>query len=187
MARRIGFKNISVAKLTSDTDSQPCYQEYVKVPGAISLKTSDEYGEYTFYSDDAIEESGKKLVKSEIEIEVGYITNELKATLTGIKYDPESGKTYKNANATQPIFALAYEMPKSNGKSDLRVIYKCTFSIEESESTTIEDGIESNNFVIKGTAVPLTSNGNLDMEISTDDDAEGAETVIESFFRTVQV
>lgn len=185
--RRIGFKNLHYAKLTADSSGKPTYGEVVKIPKCINIKTSDEYGEYTFYSEDTVEESGKKLVKSEIEIEVGYITNKLKADLTGIRYDAASGKTYKGTTSNQPIVAILYEMPRSDGESDYRVLYKCTFAIEESEAKTIEDGVESSNFILKGVAVPLATTGDVDMEISSDDTAEGANDIITNFFKAVQV
>lgn len=187
MGRRIGFKNLHYAKLTADSGSKPTYGELTKIPKCINIKTSDEYGEYTFYSEDTVEEAGKKLVKSEIEIELGYLSNKLKADLTGIRYDAATGKTYKGTTANQPIIAIAYEMPRSDGESDYRVLYKCTFAIEESEAKTIEDGVESSNFILKGVAVPLASTGDLDMEISSDDEAEGVATIISSFFTEVQV
>ena len=185
--RRIGFKNLHYAKLTADESESPQYGAVTKIPKCINIKTSDEYGEYTFYSEDTVEESGKKLVKSEIEIEVGYITNKLKADLTGIRYDAASGKTYKGTTSNQPIVAILYEMPRSDGESDYRVLYKCTFAIEESEAKTIEDGVESSNFILKGVAVPLATTGDVDMEISSDDKASGASEIITNFFKTVQV
>ena len=78
-------------------------------------------------------------------------------------------------------------MPRSDGESDYRVLYKCTFAIEESEAKTIEDGVESSNFILKGVAVPLATTGDVDMEISSDDEASGASEIITNFFKTVQV
>lgn len=190
MARRIGNKNLHYAPLTKDELGVGglTYGKPERIPKVISFKTSDEYADYTFYSDDGVEETGKRLVKSEIEIEVGYIQNKLKAALTGIKYDESTGKTYKNTNVSQPAIALMYEMSKSDGaKSDYRVLYKCILSIEESESTTIEDGVESNTFVLKGTAIPTINTGDLDMEIDGEDAAEGAAAIIEDFFTEVQL
>lgn len=187
MGRRIGFKNLHYALLTADTSSKPTYGDVIKIPKCINIKTTDEYGEYVFYSEDTVEEAGKKLVKSEIEIELGYITNKLKADLTGIRYDTSTGKTYKGTTSQQPVVAILYEMPRSDGESDYRVLYKCTFTIEESEAKTQEDGVESSNFILKGIAVPLATTGDVDMEISTDDAAEGASTIISQFFTAVQV
>lgn len=187
MGRRIGFKNLSYAPLLTDETEAPTFGAVVKIPKCINIKTTDEYGEYVFYSEDTVEEAGKKLVKSEIEIELGYITNKLKADLTGIRYDSATGKTYKGTTSQQPVVAILYEMPRSDGESDYRVLYKCTFTIEESEAKTQEDGVESANFILKGIAVPLVSTGDVDMEISTDESAEGAATIISQFFTKVQV
>ena len=189
MARCIGTKNLHYALLTSDGSGiEPMYDSMEKIPKVINFKTTDNYAEYTFYSEDGVEETGKKLVSVEIEIEVGYIGNKLKSDITGVTYDPTTGKTYKNSNMVQPAIAIAYEMTKSAGApSDYRVLYKCNLSIDESESTTTEDGIESNNFVLKGIAVPLSYNGNVDMEINGEEVAEGAQEVINNFFTEIQL
>ena len=61
----------------------------------------------------------------------------------------------------------------------------CAARIEK--VTSKMDGVESSNFILKGVAVPLATTGDVDMEISSDDEASGASEIITNFFKTVQV
>lgn len=178
MARAIGIKNLKYALITKGPDGAIKYGTPTAIPKVISVNISDEYNSYTFYSEDTVEESNGKLVSSEIEIEVGYLEGALKAILTGANFDEETGKLTRNSADVSPMIALMFEITKSEGaKSDFRCLLNCAVRIEESENTTTEDGVESNNVIIVGTATP-DADGDIDYQVFNGDAA--------TFFKAVE-
>lgn len=187
MARAIGVKNLHYATLSTDqVGSAPTFGAVTKIDKLISFGTTNNYSEYSFYSDDIIEEAGETLQSEEISIEIGYLPNELKAALTGNEYKVEKGVYVTKANAKQPAIALLYEISLSDGESDYRVLYNCKLKITEQSNETQGDGIESSTYTLEGLAIPLKSLGIFDMQISSGDSAAD-ETIITNFFKTVQL
>lgn len=187
MARAIGVKNLHYAPLTADqVGGTPTFGPVKKIEKLISFGTTNNYSEYSFYSDDVIEEAGETLQSEEISIEIGYLPNSLKAALTGNEYKVEKGVYVTKANAQQPAIALMYEISLSDGTSDYRVLYNCKLKITEQTNETQGDGIESSTYTLEGLAIPLKSLGIFDMQISSGDEAAD-ETIITNFFTTVQL
>lgn len=181
MSRRIGCKNLHYAIVTKGENGQVSYGTPVPIKKLISVKTTDQFAEYTFYSDDSTEESSRKLTGCEIEIEVGALDNKTKSALTGVTF--KEGKLIRKANDASPTVALLWEITRSEGdKSEYRVLYRCSLSLKDAENTTIEDSIESNNMILTGNAIP-DENGVVDLEIYGGD--VGAESLVTNFFKAV--
>lgn len=187
MARAIGIKNLHYAKLTKDDyGATPTFDAPKRVEKLINFGTTNNYSEYSFYSDDIIEEAGEALQSEAISIEIGYLPNDLKAALTGNEYDPENGTYVTKTNVQQPAIALLYEIALSDGSSDYRVLYNCKLKLTEQQNSTQSDSIESSNVMLEGLAIPLKSTGVFDMQISSADSAAD-NNIITNFFKTVQL
>lgn len=187
MARAIGVKNLYYAKLLTDPidGGTPTYETPVRVPKLLKFGTSNNYTSYAFYSDDITEEAGESLQTETVSIELGYLTNQMKADILGYVYD-EKGRLMTSASVTQPSVALLYEISLSDGTSDYRVIYNCRLKQTEVENTTQGDSIESADVVLEGTAIPLKSLRIFDMLISSGDEKADL-NVIDNFFKNVQL
>lgn len=187
MARAIGVKNLHYAPLSADPlGGSPTFGKPTRIEKLINFGTSNNYSEYTFYSDDIVEEAGESLQSESISIEIGYLPNALKAALTGNEYKAEKGIYVTKANVQQPAIALLYEISLSDGSSDYRVLYNCKLKITEQSNETQGDSIESSTYTLEGLAIPLKSLGIFDMQISSADDAAD-ETIITNFFESVQL
>lgn len=183
MSRRIGCKNLHYALVTKGENGQVSYGTPTPLKKLISIKTTDNFAEYTFYSDDSTEEASRKLTGCEVEIELGSMSNKQKAELTGMTYNQTNGKTVRKTDDASPTVALLWEITRSDGdKSEYRILYRCNLSIKDAENTTVEDGIESNNVTLTGNAIP-DENGVIDLEIHGAD--TGAEAIVTNFFKAV--
>lgn len=185
MARQIGLEKLYYAVLKKDDGTGVEYDALVEIPQIIELSTTDTSAEYTFYSNNRIEESKKKTTGSDLEIELGYMTPKLESDLLGKKMD--KGKKYTSTNDVAREVALLYSVSKSDGTFDYRVFYKTSLARTERKNKTSEDNIESANVKLTGKAIPLANNNHVDMEISTDCTVEGAKEIIDNFFKKVQL
>lgn len=184
MSRIIGCRDLHIAQLVKDVSGVGAtYKAPVKVPSLISISISDSVEQNKFYSDDSVEQSFSKTSGKEVSIELGYITNELEAMITGKEVD-ESGVLVQTDSDAPAEIALLFRAPKSKG-GDFRYIclYKGTLSRTESEYKTQEDGVDSSNVTLTGTFISLLSNGQ--MSAIADSDDEGTETAIEEWFTKV--
>ena len=187
MARAIGVKNLHYARLMSDNvGSIPTFGEVTRIDKLINFGTSNNYTEYSFYSDDILEEAGEALQSESVTIELGYLPNDLKAALTGNEYIAEKGMYVTKASVQQPAIALLYEISLSDGSSDLRVLYNCKLKLTEQSNATKGDSIDPSNVTLEGIAIPLKSIGVFDMQISTADEAAD-QSAVTNFFKTVQL
>lgn len=184
MARIIGCRDLHIAKLVADpVGGEPVYEEPVKVPSLINISISDTVEQSKFYSDDTIEQSFNKTSGKEVNIELGYITNELEALITGKEID-ENGVLIQSSDNAPIEVALLFRAPKSkDGAFRYLCLYRGTLSRTESEFNTQEDSVESSTVSLTGTFIPLLSNGQI--AATADSDDEQTAEAIASWFTTV--
>lgn len=187
MARAIGVKNLHYAELLTDEAGKVAtFATPTRIEKLINFGTTNNYSEYSFYSDDIIEEAGEALQSEAISIELGYLPNKLKAAITGNEYIEDKGIYVTRANVQQPAIALLYEIALSDGTSDYRVLYNCKLKLTEQSNATQSDSIESSNVTLEGLAIPLKSIHAFDMQISSGD-SSADDTIIKNFFKAVQL
>lgn len=191
MARQIGLKRLGLALLKGDVNGTPQWDKIEIIKQAVEISTTNVYSEYAFYSDDTIEESAKTLTSVEVGITLGYLTNELKAKYLGVKRVAESGFTTVGGTTNAPQVAIVYEITKSNGESDYKVIYNCKLAIDESTNRTKEDSITGVEVNLTGVGIPCPITGDIMGEVSTDDNGvdivdANKKALIDAFFENVQ-
>ena len=187
MARQEGLSKLYYALLTKDQyGAAPTWEAPVEIPQIIEISTQDTKTTYKWYSNNAIEESGEQVDAVSVNVELGYATTELLATLCGNTYDPETGAKKRKSNDIQPELALLWENTKSNGASDYRVLYRGVLSVDSKTNRTKEESKTSANVFLTGTFVPLKSTKDIDLEISTDDTNADSE-MLNNFFTEVQI
>lgn len=189
--RQIGLKRLGLAVYNGEQLGKPTWGAIEIIKQAVEVSTTNVYSEYAFYSDDQIEESAKTLTSVEVAITLGYITNELKAKYLGLNRVEESGFTKVGGSTNAPQVAVVYEVTKSNGESDYKVIYNCKLALDESTNRTKEDSITGVEVKITGVGIPCPITGDILGEISTDDNGTSIEplkkkAIIDAFFTTVQ-
>ncbi|HAU85084.1 MAG TPA: hypothetical protein DCW90_06175 [Lachnospiraceae bacterium] len=160
MSRIVGCRDMHIAKLTKDTPGgTPTWDKPIRVPSLINVSVSDTVEQSKFYSDDVIEQSFSKTAGKEITIELGYLTTELEALITGKEY--KNGVLVQGGDDMPMEVALLFRAPKSKGGFRYMVLYKGTLARTESEYATQEDSVESATVKLVGTFIPLASNGKM--------------------------
>lgn len=185
MARIIGCRDLHIAKLTEDVSDGVTakYDAPVAVPSLVSMKIKDNVEQSKFFSDDTVEQTFSKTSGKEVTIELGYLSNELEALITGKTVDA-NGVLVQSGDDMPKEVALLFRAPKSSS-GDFRYIclYKGTLARTESEYNTQEEGVESSNVTLTGVFSPLISTG--EMAAIADSDDIGTTESIAAWFTTV--
>ena len=175
MSRIIGCRNLHIAKLLTDNAEGATWDTPVKVPSLVNLSISDTVEQSKFYSDDIVEQAFSKTSGKEVTIELGYMTNELEALVTGKEY--RDGVLVQKGDDTPPELAIMFQAPKSKGGFRYMCLFKGSLARTESEYATQEDSVESATVTLTGTFIPLTFNGEMASTVDSDtvfsDDLEG--------------
>lgn len=190
MARQIGLKRIGFALYEGLKSGKPSWSDVEIIKQGVEISTTNVYSEYSFYSDDTVEESEKVLTSVEIALTLGYINNEFKAKYLGMNRT-SAGFTTTGGSVKAPSLAIVYEITKSNGESDYKVLYNCKLALDESTNRTKEDEIEGVEIALSGLAIECPGIGNIVGEISTDEESEGIneeqkQAILDAFFTTIQ-
>lgn len=175
----MGCRNLYYAVGTVASDGAITYGTPKRIVGLQELSTTNNYAEYTFYSDDQADESGKNLTSVDITAIVKGLDAEIEADIMGKNY--ENGVLTTNVNDQQKVIALMYEIT-TLGASYFRVFYNCKMAKDELNSTGKGDSVESDDVTISGQAI-ADGDGNVDRVI----DAAVADTasIVSNFFNKV--
>lgn len=171
MSRIIGLRDLHICELTGDNGvSAPTYGEAIKVPSLLSMDIQDNTESVTFYSDDVAEQVIQAFSGKEVTIELGYLTNELEALISGNDFDAETGVFTQNANCESKEIALMFRAPKSKGGHFQYVaLYKGVLARDGQSYKTKEESTESSNVTLKGVFMPLAYNGDVSVKVDSED------------------
>lgn len=171
MSRIIGLRDLYLCELTADDGVEaPTYGEAVKVPSLISMDIQDNTESVTFYSDDVAEQVINAFSGKEVTIELGYLTNELEAKISGNKFDSETGVFTQSSDAESKEVGLMFRAPKSKGGNFQYVaLYKGVLAREGQSYKTKEESVESANITLKGVFMPLAYNGDVSVKVDSED------------------
>ena len=164
MAREIGISNITLFPIQTENSTTITYDKAnkISVPWAVNLETTEEYAESEYYADNVVERSSKILSKLSVSLELSSDTPPaLDAKITGKTY--LKGMAFKDGLATQPQFAIAYEIKMDDGNLRRRVIYKTTLARTGQTNETVSDSVTAQTYTYEGTAGALLKNGRFDM------------------------
>ena len=171
MSRIIGLRDLHICELNADNGSAaPTYGEAIKVPSLISMDIQDNTESVTFYSDDVAEQVIQAFSGKEVTIELGYLTNELEALISGNDYDKTTGVFTQNANCESKEIGLMFRAPKSKGGNYQYVaLYKGVLARDGQSYKTKEESTESSNVTLKGVFMPLAYNGDVSVKVDSED------------------
>lgn len=177
MANRIiGLKNLHIAPLNNNGR----YGTPIKLVGAKTLNTTNEFSESSFYSDDILDYYNKGLTSMEVEIELAYLTPEIESLLTGKQFDEATGALVSGSTDTSATVALLYEMTTLN-EPIRRVIYEVVLTKEETNAATKTDSVEEQLVKLVGKAKPREVDNKFDLVLDKNN-AAVKETAWNTFF-----
>ena len=167
MSRIIGCKNLHIAELTKDDATGATWKAPVPVKSLISISITDQKENVTFYSDDSVEEVIPTFGSKEVSIELGYLTPEVEAMISGNKY--ENGVFTQSADATAKEFALLFSAPLSRGGERRVCLFKGVLGRDESAYQGKSESVESSNVTLSGVFMPLQYDGTVERRVDTSD------------------
>lgn len=166
--RIIGVKGLHIAEVLTDTASETTWGTPVPVPSLISVDITDQKDNVTFYSDDTIEQVIPAFSGKEVSIELGYLTHEVEALISGNEY--KEGVYVQNANAIAKNYALLFKCPLSTGGERYICLYKGVLAKDGSSYKGKTDSIESSNVTLTGVFMPLQSNNIVEIKVDSTDE-----------------
>lgn len=182
MSRIIGVRDLHIAKITKDDLSGTTYEAPKAVPSLISIEIADNTENVTFYSDDVVEQVIPAFSGKEVTVELGYLSHEIEAMISGNSY--ENGVFTQTGDAVASEYALLFRAPLSKGGFQYVTLYKGVLSRTESAYKSKEDSIEGQTVTLNGVFMPLLSNGKVSARANSTD--EGAEEFTKKWFTAVQ-
>lgn len=190
MSRIIGCEGLHFALLNSETDvvgGTPTWETPVAVPSLIAIDIKDNKDTVEFYSDNKLEQVINAFSGKEVTIELGYLSKEIEAMISGNKY--EEGVFIQDANAVAGEIALMFRAPLSKGGFRYVCLYKGILAKEESNYKTKEDSVEGQTVKLTGVFAPLASNGVPSIEVDDNDKklTQNQKTMISKWFTEVPV
>ena len=156
MARISGVKFLGIAPITKYEAGVPTYGAVQEIKQFISFNGKKNFSEMSWYSNDVVEETFKNVVDVDLEIVVGRLSPELRATLMGSEYT-EKGVMVEKSDDVQPEFALVVVLSQMGSKNGTlnQVYYRCKLTVEGVEAETKTDSVTDSQVTISGKAIPL--------------------------------
>lgn len=182
MSRIIGVRDLHIAKITKDDIESTTYEAPKAVPSLISIEIADNTENVTFYSDDVVEQVIPAFSGKEVTIELGYLSHEIEAMISGNTY--ENGVFTQSSDSVASEYAIMFRAPLSKGGFQYVTLYKGVLSRGESSYKGKEDSIESSNVTLNGVFMPLLSNGKVAAKANSED--VGAKEFTDKWFTAVQ-
>ena len=158
MARQIGLKDIHIALLTSDDNTEAAYEAPVKLERAVSAKLSPKVNSENIYSDDSVEDVIASFDSVEVEIELNQLSLTSRAKLQGAKVI--KGVLIEGKDDLAPTLALGFKSKKHNGKYRYVWLLKGKFELAGDEYDTEAEKPQPKSSKLKGTFYSRDFDGN---------------------------
>lgn len=120
-SRTVSLRDIHIAKVTSNTESDYTTETPIKLARAITAKITDEREAEKIYSDDAVEDVNISYKGTTVELEVNSLAPQDKALIFGHMY--EKGFLTKNKDDRPSEVAIGWRAKKLNGKYEFKWLY----------------------------------------------------------------
>nr|DAM47800.1 MAG TPA: major tail protein [Caudoviricetes sp.] len=187
-SRTVSLRDIHVAKVTSNTETDFAAETPVKLARAITAKITDEWESEKIYSDDAVEDVNMSYKGTSVELEVNSLAPQDKALIFGQLY--EKGFLVKNKDDRPPEVAIGWRAKKLNGKYDFHWLYCGTFDqgFEDNYETEGEKKT-TQTATLKGDFYARKLDGNYECNVDESNllaEHTEAATAIKNWFSKVQ-
>lgn len=186
--RRMGLRDIYIAKVTANTTETYTTDTPIKLGRAIAAKVTVKKTVEKIYSDDNIEEIIENFESADIEIENNKLTPQQKALIRGAQYD--NGFLVNSANDKAAEIAIGWRAKQTNGKYEFVWYYCGKFNEGQTEEyDTNGDKTKTQTAKLKGTFYQRQKDENYNVEVDesylTLEETEAKEAIA-SWFSKVQ-
>lgn len=138
-----GCDNLVYAKLLTDTVDELTYGEVKDLAGVKSVATEKAQSSETVFVDNISGFSVNSAIETTRTFEITNIGNEELADITGQYYEKESDLIVNSSDAIPPYIAVGYRVSDTDGSNKLVWAYKCKAQAPSENSSTIDNGTES--------------------------------------------
>ena len=133
-SRTVSFRDIHIAKVTTNTETEYVAETPSKLARAITGKISDEFETEKIYSDDSVEDVNMSYKGTSVELEVNSLAPQDKSQVFGHLY--EKGFLIKTKDDKAPELALGWRANKLNGKYGFGQGFEDNYETEGETKTT---------------------------------------------------
>lgn len=186
--RRNALKDIYIAVVTKNDETNYTTETPIKLGRAISAKVTVKKNVDKTRSDDSVEEIIESDEGTEIEFDVNKLSPEQKAILRGATYN--NGMLVYNKDDQAKEVAIGWRAKNTNGKYEFVWHYSGKFNSGWSEDyETEQDKIKTQTAKMKGTFYGREKDGNTHVEVDESyllEEHNSAKTAIQSWFSKVQ-
>lgn len=125
-SRHVSFRDIHIAKVTKNTETEYATDTPSKMARAISGTITDNFTSEKIYSDDTVEDVSMSYQGTNVELEVNSLAPQDRRDLYGNMYS--KGYLVKNKDDKAPEIALGYRSKMLNGKYEFVWLYSGRFA-----------------------------------------------------------
>lgn len=187
-SRTKSFRDIHVAHVTKNTETEYAADKPTKLARAITGKISDKFESEKIYSDDSVEDTNMTYTGTEVEFEVNALAPQDKSRVFGHLY--KNGYLVKNKNDKAPEVAVGWRAKKLNGKYEFCWMYAGRFDQGMEDNYETEGASpKTQTATLKGNFYERQMDGNYKIEVDEGNLLEadtGAAAAIKKWFETVQ-
>ncbi|MFS1511754.1 major tail protein [Chengkuizengella sp. SCS-71B] len=145
----IGLKNIHVAEMLTDNETETTYDTPKRLALAIEAKIKPNVNTATLYADDGPAATDSSLGEIEVELNIDSLPTEMQEFLLGHTVNAE-GVLIKKSDDQAPYVALGFNSPTSDGQNQYVWLYKGKFELPEANYKTKGESIEYQTPTITG-------------------------------------
>ncbi|WP_308442964.1 major tail protein [Paraclostridium bifermentans] len=187
-SRRMGLRDMSVAKVTSNTIDEYIAGEIEKLGRSISAKVTEKKKVEKLYSDDGTEQVIETLESIEVEIETNDLSPKQEALLKGCLY--ENGFLVDNQDDMANEVAIGWRAKRTDKKYEFVWLYCGKFCEGGTENyETMEEKLKTQTPKLKGTFYPRQKDGDWRIRVNESyllAEETDAKTAIQNWFSKVQ-
>jgi phi13 family phage major tail protein len=187
-SRTKSFRDIHVAHVTKNTETEYAADTPTKLARAITGKISDKFESEKIYSDDSVEDTNMTYTGTEVEFEVNALAPQDKSRIFGHLY--KNGYLVKNKNDKAPEVAVGWRAKKLNGKYEFCWMYAGRFDQGMEDNYETEGASpKTQTATLKGNFYERQMDGNYKIEVDEGNLLEAdtnAAAAIKKWFETVQ-
>lgn len=188
MARRIGLKDVHIAVVTKNTETEYATETPVRLFKAITGKVSVKRSSEPIYSDDELEDTITSLDAIEVEFEGNKLTLAMISNVLGARF--VGGMLVDNKDDAAVEVALGFRAKESNGKYEFSWYYCGKFDGDDEESYETQGQKPSpKTKSLKGTFYSRKKDGNFRVRVNEGEllaSNTDAKTAVTEWFNEVQ-
>lgn len=154
---RFGFKNVHLAFLDNESETQPSWKKPIRIPGAVSFSAKPEGDSSDFYADDGVYFRITANNGYAGDLAISLLPDEVKAEMFGWKFD-DNGTLIEDANGMCKPFALMGEV-SGDVRNRRFVFYSVQAERPDDSLKTKEKGIDPQTETIPVKIAPIDIEG----------------------------